>query len=160
MKKHEGFQRDLSQKVALQIGAEPFTCWDNAHRALLQCQELEQARYVEGWATTQDEPGLIMTHGWLELPSEDLIDPTPVLYTGDRQPVYFAGLSFTKEETRALGTLLEAFSYGWQGLEHPAFRAAHKAAWEHAHGESFPAYMEKSINANILLFRREQRWQK
>lgn len=79
MKKSEGYLRDLSQTIANQIRADPFKCWVNAARALLQCQELEQARYVEGWLMTSDEPGLICAHGWIELPSEDVIDPTRVI---------------------------------------------------------------------------------
>ena len=69
---------------------------------LLTSLLVSEAFCSEGWVATTDELVLIMAHGWLTLPSEEIVDPTIVLYEGKREAMYFPGLRFSKEEVRTL----------------------------------------------------------
>jgi hypothetical protein len=62
----------LSSMMAIQIQADPHSCWQNALNALAEMSD-ESAMYVEGWAV--NKRGLVFEHSWVQTDNE-IIDPT------------------------------------------------------------------------------------
>ena len=62
----------LSSMMAMQIQADPHSCWQNALNALAEIGD-ESAVYVEGWAV--NKRGLVFEHSWVQTEKE-IIDPT------------------------------------------------------------------------------------
>ncbi len=126
----------LSLLVAAQTGAVWGRCYDNAYSAFLGLPELffPHGTFIEGWIVFEDANRIaVMEHGWLVRPGGRLVDPTIVLVTGPGQPVsYFPGVARSWAEAEALENQLfphVRFSdYGEDGMGHPDYRAAYKAA--------------------------------
>lgn len=81
--------RELSQRIARRVHADPQRCYHNAYAALQNCRELSIGHYVEGYAVS--ERGAVFEHGWVELGLK-IVDPT--LYSSAL--TYFAGLRFDR----------------------------------------------------------------
>ncbi|HZO71010.1 MAG TPA: hypothetical protein VFB60_02340 [Ktedonobacteraceae bacterium] len=134
------FHFALSVQAARAIGAEPRRCWRNALLSIMLLPEIfADGRYVEGWLVVPKETRLeIVEHGWLQLPSRELVDPSLVLTEKPDQPAcYFAGYTLSRSRLAALapgGTLpLVCHSiYGDDGMSHREYRHAYTAAWQRA----------------------------
>src|SRR5215216_370502 len=81
----------LSSMMAMQIQADPHSCWQNALNALAEMAD-DSAIYVEGWAV--NKRGLVFEHSWVQTEKE-IIDPT--LY--NVSPLnYVAGLTLPLDQ--------------------------------------------------------------
>lgn len=142
-RKHDflAFARSLS--LALAIGAEPNTCFDNVLRMFKDFPEIvAEGRMVEGWYVVDlDDEVVVNEHGWCELADGRIIDPTVVLLLSPSQPVYyFPGVQRSWQEVHDLVQKDDVFfpyvrcegTYGEDGLQHPVYRAAHEAARQKA----------------------------
>ncbi len=132
---------DVSLFMAATIGAHPNTCFDNVLDLFLHYfpQEFSaHGKLVEGWYVVELEDEVVLNeHGWIELASGKIIDPTVVRLLAPSCPVYyFTGVKRTWQEVQAITRRKEVWFpyvrccevYGQDGMEHPVYKAAHDAA--------------------------------
>jgi hypothetical protein len=98
-----------AERVARRVNAENKECWWNAARGLRNVYRRRPGvRYVEGHAI--GHYGIVAEHGWLELPTGVIVDPTPSWHGDDggtreaaTAPVYFGAMYYTIDDLRARG---------------------------------------------------------
>lgn len=134
------FHYALSVLVARTIGAEPYRCWHNAFLSIMVLPEVfADGSYVEGWFVVPKETSIeIVEHGWLQLPSGELVDPSVVLTEKPDHPAcYFAGYTLSRSQLAALapGSTLPLVchsTYGDDGMSHAQYQRAYTMAWQRA----------------------------
>jgi len=137
---------EMSLLIALVIGAHPNACFENVLNLFLQYFPHELAthgRFIEGWYVVELEQEVVLNeHGWVEVPGGTIIDPTVTLLVSPDHPVfYFPGVERSQQELEAIVQNKDAWFpyvrgsgvYGEDGLGHPAYNAAYKAAVRKAH---------------------------
>jgi hypothetical protein len=138
-RKHDYLAEIFSLRVAITIGADPNTCFDNTWRMFIQYfPEIfkPHGSFLEGWWVIDLPDQVVMNeHGWAEFPDGTIVDPTVVLLVDPDTPIYyFPGVTRTWEEVEALVQAEKWFpyvrfgAYGEDGLGHPGYKAAHDAA--------------------------------
>ena len=126
----------LSRQVATLIQAQPNHCALNAWQALIEVPTLFRlgGHLIEGWMVLEEDTQVaLVEHVWCELADGRMIDPSILLLVPESTPVfYFAGVKRTYAETEALeGALFPHVrfeAYGADGLGHPGYKAAWRAA--------------------------------
>jgi hypothetical protein len=140
-RKQDYLAAKFSRFMALAIGAEPNTCFDNVLDLFLKAfPDLfsPHGKFVEGWYVVDlDDEVVLNEHGWCELPGGTIIDPTVVLLLPPKQPVYyFPGVERSWQEVHEIVQKKDIWfpyvrgsgMYGEDGLGHPTYKAAYKAA--------------------------------
>lgn len=137
---------DISLLIALVIGAQPNTCFDNVLSMFLKYFPNELAshgRFIEGWYVVDLGDEVVLNeHGWAEPPDGTIIDPTVTLLVPPQFPVYyFPGVQRSWQEVQAIAQNKDAWFpyvrgsglYGEDGMEHPAYKAAYEMALQKVH---------------------------
>ncbi len=133
---------DFSFFAALTINAQPNTCFDNVLDMFLKgfpdVFSSRGCKLVEGWYVIDLEDEVVVNeHGWCEFPDGRIIDPTVVMLVSPDRPVYyFPGVERTFQEVKAIVQKKDVLFpyvrgegiYGKDGLGHPNYKAAYKAA--------------------------------
>ncbi len=138
-RKQDSLAEAFSLKVAITIGADPNTCFDNTWRMFIRYfPEVFKAHgtFIEGWWVIDLPDQVVMNeHGWAELADGTIVDPTVVLLLDPETPVYyFAGVARRWQEVDTIVRAEQWFpyvrfgAYGEDGLGHPAYKAAYDAA--------------------------------
>jgi hypothetical protein len=139
-RKQDALDADFSLFLALAIGAEPNTCFNNILDLFQYFPDVfsSQGKFIEGWYVVDLEDEVVINeHGWIELPRGKLIDPTVVLLLPPEQAVYyFPGVERSWQEVHELVQKRDVWfpyvrgsgMYGEDGLGHPAYNAAYEAA--------------------------------
>lgn len=140
-RKQDSLAFDFSLSLALAIGAEPNTCFDNVLDMFLQYfPDLFSSRgkLIEGWYVVDlDDEVVLNEHGWCEFPDGTIIDPTVVILLPPEQPVYyFPGVERSWQEVKTIAKKKDSWfpyvrgsgMYGEDGLGHPTYKAAYEAA--------------------------------
>ena len=143
---HDAMLIDLSRFLAAAIDAQPFQCSRNAWRTLVEFPELFRTggRLVEGWFVIEELERITLNeHVWCELANGQIIDPSVLLLVPATTPVfYFPGVARDYAETEALeGELFPHVRFdgqhGEDGLGHPGYRAARRAALRKVYAQAF-----------------------
>jgi hypothetical protein len=141
-RKQDYLDESTSQQAAFLIGADTNGCFDNALDLFLKYFPdvfFPGGKFVEGWYVIDLEDEVVVNeHGWCELPDGRIIDPTVVILLPPEQQVYyFPGVERTWQEMQAIVQQKKEIwfpyvrcvgTYGADGLEHPAYKAAYEAA--------------------------------
>lgn len=138
-RKQDSLAETFSIKVAITIGADPNTCFDNTWRMFIKYfPEVFKAHgtFIEGWWVIDLPDQVVMNeHGWAELADGTIVDPTVVLLLEPDVPVYyFPGVARRWQEVDAIVREEHWFpyvrfgEYGEDRLRHPAYKAAYDAA--------------------------------
>lgn len=135
---HRHLASHLSRQAITRIRAVPHHCYENAWRTMLAFpQWLRNGAFIEGWFVIEDEDEIVLNeHGWCELASGSIVDPSVLLLVDDATSVsYFPGVHRSWSEVRSLVKALENFpyvryggNYGSDGLAHPRYKRAYDAA--------------------------------
>jgi hypothetical protein len=134
---------DVSSFVALTIGAQPNTCFENVLDMFLTYFPAQfsssGSKFIEGWYVVDlDDEVIVNEHGWGEFPDGRIIDPTVVMLVPPAVPVYyFPGVERSWQEVKEIVLhkkdawfpyVRSVGIYGADGLGHPNYNAAYKAA--------------------------------
>jgi hypothetical protein len=141
---NEVLDRRLSRVIQYAIEAKLQAPYDNAWRTLLAFPEAcEQATFIEGFLVIDlPEEVILCEHGWLQREDDgSIIDPTILVQPlpSGSEAFYVAGIQRTRLDVAVLLGKPQQFPavrgdirFGPDGMGHPQYRAASKAARDHS----------------------------